>query len=217
MAKVDLRVPFSERDAVKRLGARWDSRRKLWFVSDGIDLAPFAKWLPPSFEPNLRSARFFIARNLRSCWKCHAVTRVFAFLLPAGFEARQMENTGRKDVWIRRDEAAFLAYLSAIPEPVFQHIAPRAPHYRLDYSRTIGSFYWMNHCEKCGAALGDFDTMEEHNSPFAPVTPSDARNIVLHAVGHSFEATGYALEWTISGPDGITRTVQDFIRFMRSE
>jgi hypothetical protein len=45
--------------------------------------------------------------------------------------------------------------------------------------------------------------MEEHNNPFAPVTPSDARNIVLHAVGHSFEATGDALEWTISGPDGL--------------
>jgi hypothetical protein len=216
MARVDLRVPFSEKDEAKRLGARWDSGRKLWFVPDAVDPAPFGKWLAPAFDPNIRSTRYFVARNIRSCWKCHAIARVFAFLLPAGFEVLE-SGSGKANIWVRRDQAAFLAYLSALPEPVLQRIAPLAPHYRLDYSKTISSFYCMNHCEKCGAALGDFDTMEEHNSPFAPITPNDARNIVLYAVDQSFEAMGEALEWMVSGPDGVSRTLQDLIPFMRRE
>lgn len=216
MARVDLRVPFSEKDEAKRLGARWDSGRKLWFVPDGENPAPFARWLPPGFSPNMRSPLYFIARNIRSCWKCFAITRVFAVLLPAGFEVMESTPSGKGN-WLRRNQAAFLAYLSAIPEPVSQRIAPLAPHYRPDYSKTISSFYWMNHCEKCGAALGDFDTMEEHNSPFAPATPHDARNIILYPVEQPFEAMGESLEWIISGPGNTSRTLQDLIPFMRRD
>lgn len=46
MSRVDLRVPFAEKDEAKRLGARWDAVRKVWFVPDGLAVAPFARWLP---------------------------------------------------------------------------------------------------------------------------------------------------------------------------
>ena len=47
----DLKVPFAEKDAAKKLGARWDAARKIWYVVDKGDLAPFAKWSPtPSDE-----------------------------------------------------------------------------------------------------------------------------------------------------------------------
>ena len=44
--RVDLKVPFAEKDAAKKLGARWDAARKLWYVEGKTDLAPFAKWAP---------------------------------------------------------------------------------------------------------------------------------------------------------------------------
>lgn len=40
-----LKVPFAEKDEAKRLGARWDAARKLWYVQ-GLDLSPFARWAP---------------------------------------------------------------------------------------------------------------------------------------------------------------------------
>ena len=43
---MNLKVPFAEKDAAKKLGARWDAARKIWFVEDKADLAPFAKWSP---------------------------------------------------------------------------------------------------------------------------------------------------------------------------
>lgn len=46
-----LTTAFRDRDAVKGLGARWDPLRKRWFVPDGRDLAPFARWLPATPTP----------------------------------------------------------------------------------------------------------------------------------------------------------------------
>lgn len=34
------------KDAVKALGARWDSTRKIWYISDVKDLTPFLRWIP---------------------------------------------------------------------------------------------------------------------------------------------------------------------------
>ena len=36
--------PLTEDDEVQRLGARWDPERRIWFIPDGVDAEPFAKW-----------------------------------------------------------------------------------------------------------------------------------------------------------------------------
>lgn len=43
---IELNVPFMEKDDAKRLGARWNSASKRWYIPDGVDNAPFARWLP---------------------------------------------------------------------------------------------------------------------------------------------------------------------------
>ena len=42
----NLKVPFAEKEAAKKLGARWDAARKIWYILNHNDLAPFAKWSP---------------------------------------------------------------------------------------------------------------------------------------------------------------------------
>ncbi|WP_298624347.1 DUF5710 domain-containing protein [uncultured Zoogloea sp.] len=44
--KTYLRVPFAEKDEAKRLGARWDPAKKLWYVQSVPNLAAFERWLP---------------------------------------------------------------------------------------------------------------------------------------------------------------------------
>lgn len=44
--RINLITPFAEKDAVKALGARWDSARKIWYVVDPEDLTPFMRWIP---------------------------------------------------------------------------------------------------------------------------------------------------------------------------
>lgn len=48
--RFDLKVPFAEKDAAKKLGARWDAANKLWYVVDK-DPAPFEKWSPTPRDP----------------------------------------------------------------------------------------------------------------------------------------------------------------------
>ena len=45
MANTYLTVEFKEKDSAKALGARWDGVQRQWYVPQGHDLAPFAKWL----------------------------------------------------------------------------------------------------------------------------------------------------------------------------
>jgi Domain of unknown function (DUF5710) len=42
---INLKVPFNEKDQAKSLGARWNAEAKLWYVPQGVDAAPFEKWM----------------------------------------------------------------------------------------------------------------------------------------------------------------------------
>ena len=42
---IALKVPFKEKDEAKSLGARWNPDGKHWYVPEGIDAVPFAKWI----------------------------------------------------------------------------------------------------------------------------------------------------------------------------
>ena len=44
--RVDLKVPYPEKDTAKALGARWDAAKRIWYVKDVSDLTPFSRWIP---------------------------------------------------------------------------------------------------------------------------------------------------------------------------
>ncbi len=44
--RVDLLVPYSDREEAKRIGAKWDVARKRWYVVDAENLEQFLKWIP---------------------------------------------------------------------------------------------------------------------------------------------------------------------------
>ena len=44
-SNITLKVPFNEKDQAKSLGARWNAESKHWYVPQGVDAAPFEKWL----------------------------------------------------------------------------------------------------------------------------------------------------------------------------
>jgi hypothetical protein len=48
--RLNLKVPFADKDAAKKLGARWDAARKIWYVADQVDVSPFSKWSPTPHE-----------------------------------------------------------------------------------------------------------------------------------------------------------------------
>lgn len=48
---ISLKVPFSEKDQAKALGARWNAEQKLWYVPQGVEAAPFAQWFSDGASP----------------------------------------------------------------------------------------------------------------------------------------------------------------------
>lgn len=43
--RVVLNVPYHEKEAAKRAGARWDQTKRMWYADAGADLSSVAKWL----------------------------------------------------------------------------------------------------------------------------------------------------------------------------
>lgn len=54
--RMNLRVPFAEKDQAKKLGARWDATRKLWYIEGVADLGPFDKWAPSPHDASSTAA-----------------------------------------------------------------------------------------------------------------------------------------------------------------
>lgn len=44
--RINLNVPYAEKDAAKSLGAKWDMARRTWYLLDIEDLTPFMRWIP---------------------------------------------------------------------------------------------------------------------------------------------------------------------------
>ena len=49
--RIDLRVPYAEKDQVKVHGARWDRENQTWYAPPGTDLENLKRWLPKGVLP----------------------------------------------------------------------------------------------------------------------------------------------------------------------
>lgn len=99
VSRIDLQVSFHEKDEARRLGARWDAERKVWYVPDGVDPALLSRWLPQPLSPNIRALSWSLASSHRECWRCQKSSRVFAIMLPAGYEALYVADDPADDCW----------------------------------------------------------------------------------------------------------------------
>ena len=44
--RTNLEVPFEERELARKLGARWDDARKMWYVENVSNMIDFMPWMP---------------------------------------------------------------------------------------------------------------------------------------------------------------------------
>ncbi len=220
MARVDLKVPFAEKDEAKALGARWGPQAKVWYVPEGNETAPFARWLrqqgdtESAMEPEfrIRSPWYFLVESSSKCWKCSSRTRVHAFMLPEDHE--QFEYADEDDeafslasprgCWMRQGEMGTVSNVYGLSPKVVTQLRSHTTRYRPAYSQQAGATYYMNHCEHCGAKLGDFYMHSEPGGAFFPVSPADASKMILLKVDAPFEVNG-----------SVGYTSENFVEFMQ--
>lgn len=207
MARVDLMVPFEQKDEAKKRGARWDNQKKTWYIPEGVAHEPFGRWLPNFPDINVRARVYYILESKRSCWCCDNPTCVVAIVLPDEHEELEEADESNEDLefeseedyeawlkspvpleWCTADMMSRIQYISYLPSSVDAKIKELTSNFFVDFSKTTSSYYWMNHCERCGAKQGDNSLHCGSGGPFSPVSTEDAALITVHQVNEPFEA-----------------------------
>lgn len=184
-----LNVPFKEKDRAKSLGAKWSPELKRWYIPNGADVVLFKEWtLRESTTILSVPVNICLAQSLRNCWKCEKESPVVAVAAE------------REVLPVIDEEHPFFLfhYIEKLPLDIVNYLQAYFPKYRLDYSKTTESRYYMNHCNYCDALFGDWYLYEEPGEPFCPTSEEEAGRVTL--VKTTFEVP-YRLHY--GGEDGI--------------
>ncbi|WP_122440161.1 DUF5710 domain-containing protein [Pseudomonas viridiflava] len=213
MERINLAVPFSEKDEAKSLGAKWDPSLKTWYIPVGMEIGPLTRWLPVTQHEDLvhgpefsvRASYYYIIQSVSDCWGCSNLTRVFSFKLPdvhEEFDYYEDEDedfvlTSNLGEWRRNGYRGTVSNVSGLSPLVTRQINRFTKKFKLAYSKAAGSRYLMNHCEHCGAKLGDFFMHSEPGGAFFPTAPHEAERMTLIRINERFDANcsvGFATE-----------------------
>ena len=93
---------------------------------------------------------------------------------------------------MRQGEIGTVSNVSGLAQAVLVQLRSHTARYRPAYSKQVGATYYMNHCEHCGAKLGDFYMHSEPGGAFFPRSPADASKRMLRKVDAPFAANGSA-------------------------
>lgn len=210
MYRVDLDVPFSDKDQVKRLGARWDSTWKVWYVPAGVDALQLKNWIATVEEGRVRSKHFYFLTTMVACWKCKQSTRVHGICLPPNHEKYEVvEQKGDTifGTWVSQENACILSFVEAIADSVKTKVASLSSNYELTYSKQKKHWYLMNHCSHCGVKISDHGLHGEQGNPFFFSSVTEAMSIIIHR--HDTPFSGHAIA-------GCWASLDDYIRALKS-
>lgn len=174
--ELKLNVPYQDKDRAKAEGAKWDAKGKTWRVPPDRSIADFDEWLPHYQVTgfNIYSSFFWIAKGEQRCWRCKESTPVFSFLLPRHFYyfdfGEEWEGEDEKEwMWLPAEFSGFTFDVTWLDDHAQKEITRFSKsRYKINYSKTADSEYFMNHCFKCGAKQGDFFMYSEPNGVFNP-------------------------------------------------
>ena len=151
--RLDLDVPYAEKDDAKRLGARWDPVTRCWYVPPGTDPAPFARWSLPASALSLAgpTVRARVLALPEICYRCHQPTRSVVGVLV------RAELTDDPDGFIPFDDVAeTLAALLGRNRLAELGIG----ELRRRWSGVVKRAYLANGCRHCDALQGSFPLHE---------------------------------------------------------
>ncbi|KAB7684440.1 hypothetical protein GBN23_02910 [Plesiomonas shigelloides] len=175
-----IKVPYSEKELAKKKGAKWDAKKKSWYIPDGISIIDFSNWIPSGkLEQLLRYKHLispvFIVMSSSVCWRCGKSSRVMC-IASNGFWDRESYDLDYED-----KSFSLLTYsnVSFISDGILSVVLNGFNLYKPSHSKTSNSTYYMNHCEHCGAKMGDYFMHHEPGGAFSPIDKEGAELITL--------------------------------------
>ncbi|ACD21659.1 hypothetical protein [Paraburkholderia phytofirmans] len=195
--------------------AAWLDQPAGWYATTVSDIPALFAWLPKLLAP-----RFCLASSDDQCWQCRRPTRVFALCLPADYlflgidvdsdddeEEDDYSVSGEADFanvpligWHAGESGTFVGNLGRTNSGVRRFLEAHCPNYRPDTSKTLRGHYYMNHCDHCGAKLGDYFLHQRPRGAFFPTSEDEAMRITLQPANELLIAQG---EYFFRDPDYI--------------
>lgn len=177
MGRTYLNVPYEEKEAAKRSGAKWDGGIKKWYVPAYDKLkhyAPFCRWLLDGRGSIvLARQRVYLMESRQECGKCGRETPVAALALGT-FAEILADNAGEfvvdnnmADPFLEFFTLAWAQDETGIPPRLMEFMRKRY-NVKNGYSKIAGECL-ANHCIHCGAIQENWSLFEESDSPFWPV------------------------------------------------
>lgn len=164
--KIYLNVPYSEKEQVKELGARWDPDIKKWYYKGLVrDYTKFAKWISDDEEITIAFEHIYIVERIRACYKCGKQTRVIGLALGEHMVLYQNDDgTYKCDCFedVYEFPSLYVTWELCerdIPLALLEYLKS---NYNVHVGKSrIGGTYFANHCEHCDAIQGSNYLMEE--------------------------------------------------------
>jgi len=201
--RLDLDVPFAERDRARRLGARWDAERQRWYVPPDTDPTPLLGWSQASASVNARAHSYLLLETRHTCEHCAGEARVHGIVLPAGHEVRMLGDGPGEDEWERSDDPTLLSFVTSLDVSVAQRLRQVSFFYR-QRSAFFGSVpYFYNHCDQCGGCLSEHALFGTPGFGFDVLSDGEARAIDVTTVYAGFAGCAEHFSYGVSFLDAM--------------
>lgn len=150
-----LNVSYIEKDEAKELGARWDSKKKLWYftIHDNTTekyIEKISKWL----KYEIIICGLYVVESKRICHKCGKETTVIALGCNSFYEAQDLEFVNHYDA---HPAVLYLFYNFTeddIPAEYLKYIIENYP-VKTMFSYYSENEYFANYCEHCRTIQGN--------------------------------------------------------------
>lgn len=153
-----------------------------------------------SFGWNIRSSRYFIAETSVLCKECNQRTKIYGFVLPAGYELERPigdEYIGDMYEWTRCDQPALVGMNDLLESVAARMKTLSGNRCCLAQIEMKNGKFWglVTHCECCGYWQYGGELHDSDNVLF-PEERDSASRIVLHEFVEPFACFGACREYS---------------------
>lgn len=180
--RIDLDVPYGEKETAKSVGMQWDSGNKTWFVPSGMQFSQCSQWIQ---DKTIFSRQYYVVRSMQTCWSCKNAIPVYSICFVFGLRYSSESHCAEILSWPH-----YLAYTTKVSDFALKKIQEDGGRYEKRYSKLSEMEYYMNHCH-CGASQGDFFLYQESEGAFLAMHGDDYTELV--ATGYGLHAEGLCI------------------------
>ena len=174
--KIYLNVPFAEKDAAKKLGARWDASLKKWYYKGEVsNYVKFARWITEGREQTaIAHEHIYIVEGTRKCFRCGKKTKIIGLgigehtVLYEDEDGSFVSETEEDLVGYEPLHLAWAYDESDVPPALLRYIKQKY-NVHMGFSRIAGECF-ANHCDHCGVIQGNWELFHE-DSPLTVYIP----------------------------------------------